>query len=147
VRNPILAVCLLNLGSCSILCPEPDPPEPWFTASGLIITDLLLPEGVGVVEGQAVSVHYTANLASGVEVDSSYSRGAPLDFNAGMGQVPSGVDEGVLGMIRGGQRLVIAPPSMAFTEAGIPGKVPAHSTITFNLELMEVGPPLGQEPE
>ena len=138
-----LSLLLVALGAsgCSLLRPQYVPPDPWTTESGLEITDFLLPKGDGVVTGQVVSVHYTASLATGVQVDSSYDNGAPIEYTVGDGQVPAGFDEGVLGMTLGARRLVVAPPLLAFGVDGIPGVVPRNSTITFDLEMMEVGPP------
>ena len=136
----LLALCLLLTTSCALLTPIPAPPVPWVTESGIVVTDLIKPKGVGVVAGQDVSVHYRAKLRTGVEFDSSYDQGAPIPFTAGLGQVPAGFDEGVLGMRLGGQREVTVPPELAFGEAGIPGLVPPDAEITFFLELMTMGP-------
>ena len=111
------------------------------TESGLIVTDLVKPQGEAVVPGQEVTVHYSALLETGVEFDSSYDRGKPITYPADMGKVPAGFDEGVLGMVRGGVRRVVVPPALAYGERGIPGKVPPDAIVTFKIELMEVGPP------
>ena len=132
---------MLLTSSCTLFTPMPAPPVPWTTASGIVVTDLVEPDGDGVVEGQDVVVHYRASLGTGVEFDSSYDQGAPIEFIAGVGQVPAGFDEGVLGMRLGGQREVIVPPELAFGQAGIPGLVPPDAAITFYLELMSMGPP------
>ena len=105
-----------------------------------MVIDLLKPKGEGVVVGQDVSVHYTASLRTGVEFDSSHNLGAPIEFTAGLGQVPAGFDEGVLGMTLGAQREVTVPPELAYGEAGVPGLVPPDAAITFFLELMDMGP-------
>lgn len=136
----VLALCLLLTTSCTLFTPMPAPPTPWVTESGIVVTDLVKPKGHGVALGQEVSVHYRAKLQTGVEFDSSYDQGAPIAFTAGLGQVPAGFDEGVLGMRLGGQREVIVPPMLAYGEAGIPGLVPPDAAITFYLELMAMGP-------
>ncbi len=144
----LLLLTLLATTSCSLLQPTYVPPEPWTTDSGLFISDLLLPKGEPVVSGQTVSVHYRASLQTGVKVDSSYDGGAPIEFTIGTGAVPVALDEGVLGMTLGARRIVVAPPEFAFGVDGIPGIIPPDSTITFDLEMMEVGPlPVPPRPE
>jgi peptidylprolyl isomerase len=136
----LLTLCLLLTSSCALFTPMPAPPVPWMTESGIVITDLVKPKGDGVLVGQDVSVHYRAKLRTGVEFDSSYDQGKAIAFTAGLGQVPAGFDEGVLGMRLGGQREAIVPPELAYGEAGIPGLVPPDAAITFYLELMTMGP-------
>jgi len=48
-----------------------------------------LNEGTGptVPPGIKVSVHYTGKLTNGTVFDSSYSRGEPISFTVGVGQV------------------------------------------------------------
>ena len=54
-------------------------------------------EGTGPVVpvGAMVKVHYTGMFPDGRVFDSSVSRGKPLEFKVGVGQVIKGWDEGI----------------------------------------------------
>ena len=45
-----------------------------------------------VENGNTVSVHYRGTLNDGTEFDSSHSRGEPLSFQVGSGQMINGFD-------------------------------------------------------
>ena len=51
-----------------------------------------------VENGNTVSVHYKGTLNDGTEFDNSRTRGEPLTFQVGSGQMIPGFDSGVLGM-------------------------------------------------
>ena len=61
----------------------------------------------------AVAVHYTGKLENGKVFDSSLTRGQPIEFKLGAGQVVKGWDEGIAGMQPGGKRTLIIPPTYA----------------------------------
>ena len=56
-----------------------------------------LNEGQGPIcpSGSRVKVHYTGKFPDGTVFDSSVSRGQPLEFVVGAGQVIRGWDEGI----------------------------------------------------
>ena len=41
----------------------------------------------------SLSVHYSLKLIDGSEIDSSFTRGEPIEFTCGVGQVIKGWDE------------------------------------------------------
>ncbi|MBU0520303.1 FKBP-type peptidyl-prolyl cis-trans isomerase [bacterium] len=108
------------------------------TASGLNFQDLVIGTGDEAVTGKTVVVHYTGWLMDGTEFDSSVDRGK-FEFPLGAGRVIKGWDEGVAGMKVGGKRLLIIPPDLAYGERAVGGgKIPANSTLKFEVELFEV---------
>lgn len=108
------------------------------TASGLRILDQDVGQGAEAVSGKTVSVNYRGTLANGKEFDSSYGRG-PFRFPLGGGRVIKGWDEGVAGMRVGGKRRLIIPPDLAYGERGAGGVIPPNATLTFEVELLDVG--------
>lgn len=49
-----------------------------------------------------------------------------------------GWEEGMLGMKKGGRRLIIIPPNLAYGSKGVPNRVPANSTLIFEAEPRRV---------
>lgn len=56
----------------------------------------------------------------------------------GSGQVIKGWDQGMIGMCEGEQRKLVIPPELAYGATGAPPKIPKHSTLTFNVELVKI---------
>lgn len=111
----------------------------------LVIEDLV--EGVGepAVPGQTVSAHYTGwAFSTGEEFDSSWDRGAPLDFPLGAGRVIPGWDRGIAGMRVGGRRKLTIPPHLAYGERGAGAVISPGETLVFIVDLVDVRPRRGR---
>lgn len=67
-----------------------------------------------VKAGQTVSVHYIGTFEDGTEFDSSVSRGQPITFQVGAGQMIAGFDQAVAGMTNGETKDVTLTPEMAY---------------------------------
>lgn len=105
---------------------------------GLKITEVFVPTNSdGARDGDYVFVHYTGRLDNGTVFDSSRTRGKPLNFILGEGQVIKGWDEGIKGMHIGQKRTLVIPPSLAYGSEE-KGPIPANSTLTFEVELMGI---------
>ena len=99
-----------------------------------------------VAEGRArVRVHYTGWLEGGdrhgEQFDTSRDTNSPFLFTLNKGQVIRGWDEGVDGMREGGIRELIIPPQKAYGVRGFGDRIPPHSTLKFEVELVKVYPP------
>lgn len=94
--------------------------------------------GAEAQNGTVVSVHYRGTLEDGSVFDSSYDRGAPIEFTLGVGQVIPGWEIGILGMKVGEQRTLIIPPELAYGERGAPPVIPPNATLRFEVELVGV---------
>jgi FKBP-type peptidyl-prolyl cis-trans isomerase FkpA len=114
------------------------------------VTDLIIRDdepgnGTPVLPGQAVSVQYTGWLYDpskpenkGAKFDSSRDRQLPFGFIIGAGRVIKGWDQGVSGMKPKGKRTLVVPPQMGYGDRAKGDKIPANSTLLFEVELVEV---------
>lgn len=109
------------------------------TGSGLEY--LILEEGSGEKPqaGQQVKVHYHGVLMDGTTFDSSVSRGEPIDFPLGQGQVIPGWDEGIALLQPGAKAILVIPPDLAYGQRGAPPVIPPNADLAFYVELVEVG--------
>lgn len=99
--------------------------------------------GPGVKSGDTITVHYKGTYANGLRFDNSRERGdikaggTPLTFKVGYGWVIQGMDVGVLGMKKGGVRIIKVPPLLAFGESGL-GAIKGGHPLVFEVELLAI---------
>ncbi|QDK45882.1 FKBP-type peptidyl-prolyl cis-trans isomerase [Bdellovibrio sp. ZAP7] len=103
------------------------------------ITDQITGSGQVASKGALVFIHYTGTLNDGTVFDSSYTHGRPFEFVVGSKKVIQGMSQGILGMKVGGKRTIHIPADLAYGERTV-GKIPAHSDLTFEVELLESRP-------
>ncbi|WP_240907076.1 FKBP-type peptidyl-prolyl cis-trans isomerase [Paludisphaera rhizosphaerae] len=123
---------------------EPYPPAP-STAIGETKTltgDIqytTLKEGTGeeLKSGRVAKLHYVGTLSDGSQFDSSRDRGAPFEVTLGSGQLIKGWEYGIPGMKVGELRKLVIPPTMGYG-AQEQKKIPANSTLIFEVELLEI---------
>jgi FKBP-type peptidyl-prolyl cis-trans isomerase len=89
-------------------------------------------------KGDILHMHYAGKLEDGTEFDSSYTRGEPLTFTIGAGQVIKGWDQGLLGMCAGEKRKLVIPPELGYGATGAPPKIPGNSVLIFEVELVKI---------
>ena len=105
------------------------------------VYDLVVPDdGRRAALGDLVSIDYELALEDGEVVDSTLDRGRPATFRLGAGEVPAGVEEGVIGMRQYGRRRIVVPPELGYGDEGAPPLVPPGATLRFEVELMELEP-------
>ena len=115
--------------------PEIDFPEGDAPAD-LVIEDLIEGDGAEAKAGDTVSAHYVGVAHStGEEFDSSWGRGAPLDFRLGVGMVIQGWDKGIEGMKVGGRRRLTIPSHLAYGERGAGGAIKPGEALIFVVDL------------
>ena len=69
-----------------------------------------------VKKGDKVKVEYTGTLEDGTVFDATERHGAPLEFEAGSGQLIKGFDDAVIGMEKGEEKEIILTPVEAYGE-------------------------------
>lgn len=89
-------------------------------------------------KGQAISVHYTGTLINGKKFDSSLDRGAPFEFNVGMGRVIQGWDVAFSNLTVGTKAKLLIPYTWAYGPDGSPPSIPGKATLIFDVELLAI---------
>lgn len=90
--------------------------------------------GAQVSQGEKVAVHYYGCLTNGAMFDNSFERGETLAFNAGLGQMIPGFDEGVMQLRHGAKAYLFIPPALGYGEQST-GSIPANSELVFYIEI------------
>jgi len=131
-------LALLFVAGCS------EPPPSWTTRSGLQVTEFAQGEGGQPKDGDIVKVRYNAwYMDTGKKFDSTDNHTNPFEFRIGGDDVLPGFDEGISSMRKGGKRILVMPPELAFGKEGRPGVVPPNTWVKFEVELVdfETAPP------
>ncbi|MCX6274266.1 MAG: FKBP-type peptidyl-prolyl cis-trans isomerase [Bacteroidetes bacterium] len=100
---------------------------------------LVLKDGTGAIPTatDTVIVHYHGTLIDGSVFDSSIDRGEPATF-AVTGQVIKGWEEALQLMKVGSKWKVFIPASLAWGDRAAGPKIPANSTVIFEMELISI---------
>jgi FKBP-type peptidyl-prolyl cis-trans isomerase len=107
-------------------------------SSALKAEDERVGTGVEAKVGDSITVNYLGTLVDGTKFDSSYDSGKPFTLTLGVGQVIKGWDQGLLGMKVGGKRKLTIPAELAYGDRSPSLKIPANSTLVFEVELLSV---------
>ena len=104
--------------------------------SGVYIKDLAVgsPEGEALALGMRADVHFTGWLRTGVQ----FTQG-DHSFLMGNSEVILGFEQGLMGMRKGGTRLMIIPPALAWGAQGA-SSVPPGAIVIFEADLTSVNP-------
>ena len=117
---------------------KPKTPKIVKLPSGLKYRDMQVGTGAKVKKGRTVTVRYRGLLRSGIEFDSNMPRGKPFSFTLGAGEVVKGWDLGLMGMKVGGKRELVIPPHLGYGQRAVGDKIPANSTLLFEVELIKM---------
>ena len=86
-----------------------------------------------------LSVHYSLKLTDGSEIDSSFTRGEPIEFTCGVGQVIKGWDEAMQFLNKGAKARLVIPSELGYGPAGAGnGAIPPNATLIFDVELVNI---------
>lgn len=106
------------------------------TESGLQFSVINQGDGTIPARTDRVRVHYTGRLIDGTVFDSSVQRGQPAEFPVS-GVIPGWIEALTL-MPVGSKWELYIPSSLAYGERGAGATIPPHSTLVFEVELLEI---------
>jgi peptidylprolyl isomerase len=116
-----------------IVKPQGDPP------TQLAIKDIVKGTGPKAKPGDTLTMQYVGNSwSTGEQFDASWDRGQAFPFQLGAGMVIPGWDQGMVGMRKGGRRLLIIPPDMGYGPQGS-GPIGPNETLVFAVDLEKIG--------
>ena len=109
------------------------------TESGLKYIISKKGSGPNAKKNDLLSVHYSLQLVDGSEIDSSFTRGAPIEFTCGVGQVIKGWDEAMQLLNKGSKARLVIPSELGYGSVGAGnGVIPPNATLIFDVELVDI---------
>ena len=103
--------------------------------SGLQYEVINTGDGAQPTRDSTVRTHYHGTLIDGSVFDSSYDRGEPAEFP--VSGVIAGWTEALQLMNCGSKWRLYVPSELAYAGQAV-GSIPAHSTLVFDVELLEI---------
>jgi FKBP-type peptidyl-prolyl cis-trans isomerase len=103
----------------------------------LVAADRVVGTGREARIGDTVTVDYIGTVKGGTEFENSYKTHEPLSFKVGAGDVIKGLEEGIVGMKEGGERILIIPPELGYGST-IVEPLPANATLIFSIKLNSI---------
>jgi peptidylprolyl isomerase len=105
--------------------------------SGLEWADVKVGTGSPIREGTTAHLHYTYWLPDGTKIDSTIDAGETFPVNGvGHAEVIPALNEGLVGMLEGGRRVLVVPPHLGFGDAGVPPAIPPKSTLVYVIDAV-----------
>ena len=119
---------------------KPEIPKPTgIPPRKLVKRDIVTGEGPGAKPGDTVTVNYVGmNFSNGVEFDSSWDSGQAFPVQLGAGMVIEGWDKGLVGIKKGGRRMLTIPPEMGYGPEGYPPDIPPNETLVFVVDAVSI---------
>src|SRR5210317_1098668 len=109
------------------------------TESGIYYDISKKGKGSNAKPNDLLSVHYSLQLVDGSEIDSSFTRGAPIEFTCGVGQVIKGWDEAMQLLNKGSKARLVIPSDLGYGSVGAGnGVIPPNATLIFDVELVDI---------
>jgi peptidylprolyl isomerase len=103
--------------------------------------DIVKGKGPAAKAGDTVTVQYVGvAFSTGDEFDASWDRGQPFPVPLGAGQVIEGWDKGLVGMRKGGRRMLTIPPELAYGSEGYPPTIAPNETLIFVIDALDIKP-------
>ncbi len=105
----------------------------------LVKEDIVKGKGPGAKAGDTVTVKYVGvNFSNGQEFDASWDSGSTFPVQLGAGMVIEGWDKGLVGIKKGGRRMLTIPPEMGYGAEGYPPDIPPNETLVFVVDAVSI---------
>ena len=103
--------------------------------------DIVKGKGPAAKPGDTVTVQYVGvSFSTGDEFDASWDRGQPFPVPLGAGQVIEGWDKGLVGIRKGGRRMLTIPPELGYGSEGYPPTIAPNETLIFVIDALDIKP-------
>mmetsp|Transcript_11472 Transcript_11472/g.16722 ORF Transcript_11472/g.16722 Transcript_11472/m.16722 type:complete len:357 (+) Transcript_11472:430-1500(+) len=112
--------------------------RPRMIKGGILIQDIIHGNGSSCKTGRKVSINYVGTFLDGKVFDKNQSKGKPLTFRLGTGEVIKGLDRGLEGMKVNGERIITIPSEMGYGSKGS-GNIPGDTKLCFSVHVKSVG--------
>jgi peptidylprolyl isomerase len=107
----------------------------------LVKEDIVRGTGPAAKPGDTLTVNYVGvAFSTGKEFDASWDRGQPFAVPLGAHKVIQGWERGLVGMRKGGRRLLTIPPELAYGTEGYPPAIAPNETLIFVVDAVSVKP-------
>jgi peptidylprolyl isomerase len=103
--------------------------------------DVVKGKGPAAKPGDTLTVNYVGvAFSTGEEFDASWDSGQPYPVSLGAGDVIKGWDQGLVGMRKGGRRILTIPPELAYGPEGRPPAILPNETLIFVVDAVALSP-------
>jgi peptidylprolyl isomerase len=103
--------------------------------------DIVKGKGPAAKPGDTVTVQYVGvSFSTGDEFDASWDKGQPFPVALGAGKVIEGWDKGLVGIRKGGRRMLTIPPELAYGSEGYPPTIAPNETLVFVIDAIDIQP-------
>jgi peptidylprolyl isomerase len=105
----------------------------------LVKEDIVKGKGPAAKPGDTLTVNYVGiAFSTGKQFDASWDRGQPLPVPLGGHKVIQGWERGLVGMRKGGRRMLTIPPELAYGTEGYPPAIAPNETLIFVIDLLSL---------
>lgn len=111
-------------------------PQVTTTKTGLQYITLKAGQGISPQPTSTVTINYEGRLIDGTVFDSSIARQQPVTLQ--IGDVVTGLAQGLLLMKEGGKARFFVPPQLGYGTIGAGDAIQPNSTLIFDVELVKV---------
>jgi FKBP-type peptidyl-prolyl cis-trans isomerase len=110
-----------------------------FEENKLIKIDKIAGKGDSVACGSEVKIHFSVNSQLNIQLNNTKRDNKPITIKVGEGSIIKGIENGILGMKKGGIRKIAIPPHLAYGDPNFYNNLIGENySVLTNVELLEV---------
>lgn len=132
---------VIQVDSCAPIAPyDIKNAEPHKLANGITYYTIDHGHGNCAKAGDNVYIHYTGWLPDGAIYTTTRQSANALRFTAGVGETFAGLDTALMLMSEGAKCRFVIPGDMAYGDKGYSNRIPPHSDLTLDIEMVRISP-------